>query len=386
MANSYLSSTDLLKMEPHFPLCVYVCRQCLLVQLPEHESPEAIFSDYAYFSSYSDAWVQHAKDYVDMMVERFCFGKESQIVEIASNDGYLLQHFLHKDVPVLGIEPARNVAEDAKEKGIPTLVEFFGESLAEDLKSKKKNADLILGNNVLAHVPDINDFVKGMKVLLKPGGVITMEFPHLLKLMEYNQYDTIYHEHYSYLSFQSVERIFNHHRLTLFDVEELWTHGGSLRIFAQHEGGELPESDRVKVLRVREQEFGMSDLECYLSYQEKVDENKRGLLEFLITAKREGKKIVGYGAPAKGNTLLNYCGIRSDFLDFTVDRSPHKQSKFLPGTRIPIRDPEEIFACRPDYILILPWNLKDEIMEQMKAVRDWGCKFITPIPTVQIHS
>ena len=386
LANSYLSVTELLKMEPHFPLCVYVCQNCLLVQLPEHESPEAIFGDYAYFSSYSDAWVQHAKDYVDMMIERFSFSRESQIVEIASNDGYLLQHFVEKDVPVLGIEPARNVAEVAKQKGIPTMVEFFGESLADDLKSKGNKADLILGNNVLAHVPDINDFVKGIKVLLNQGGVITMEFPHLLKLMEYNQYDTIYHEHYSYLSFQSVERVFNHHGLTLFDVEELWTHGGSLRIFAQHAGGGHPESDRVKAIRVNEQEFGMIDLACYLSYQEQVDENKRGLLDFLITAKRKGKKIVGYGAPAKGNTLLNYCGIRSDFLDFTVDRSPHKQDKFLPGTRIPIRDPQEVFAHRPDYILILPWNLKDEIMNQMKDVKEWGCKFVTPIPTVKIHS
>ncbi len=386
IANDYIKEENLHSMEPFYPLEVYVCDSCFLVQLPEHQTAENIFAeDYTYFSSYSDSWLKHANDYVDMMVDRFGFGQASKVIELASNDGYLLQYFKQKGVPILGIEPAANVAEVAEKNGIPSVVKFFGIQTANELVDDGIQADLVLGNNVLAHVPDINDFVKGMKIILKEQGVITMEFPHLLRLVELNQFDTIYHEHYSYLSFTTVEKIFAKHGLTLFDVEELPTHGGSLRIFAQHQQDESkPISDRVVALRDTEASKGFTTVEHYLSYQAQIDETKRNLLKFLIDAREKGKTIVGYGAPAKGNTLLNYCGVGTDFIQYTVDKSPAKKGSYLPGTRIPIYDPEKIAETRPDYILILPWNLKDEIIKQMANARSWGCKFVVPIPSVEV--
>lgn len=386
IANDYIKAENLHSMEPFYPLEVYICDSCFLVQLPEHESAENIFADdYTYFSSYSDSWLKHASDYVDMMVNRFGFNQNSKVVELASNDGYLLQYFKQKGVSILGIEPAANVAEVAEKNGIPSVVKFFGVQTANELVNDSVQADLVLGNNVLAHVPDINDFVKGMKIILKKQGVITMEFPHLLRLMELNQFDTIYHEHFSYLSFTTVEKIFAKHGLTLFDVEELSTHGGSLRIFARHQQDESkPISDRVVALRDTEVKKGFVTLEHYLSYQKQVDETKRNLLKFLIGAREQGKTVVGYGAPAKGNTLLNYCGVGTDFIQYTVDRSPAKNGSYLPGTRIPIYGPDKISETRPDYILILPWNLKDEIIKQMSDARSWGCKFVVPIPSVEI--
>lgn len=386
LCQSFLNADQLNHMEPFYPLNVYVCGNCFLVQLQEYVAPENIFTDYLYFASYSDTWLAHAKTYTDQMVRRFPITEKSLVLEIASNDGYLLQYFVEKNVPVLGVEPAANVAAMAMQKGIPSLVKFFGSGTARELAASGKSADLLLGNNVLAHVPDINDFVSGMKVLLKPQGVITMEFPHLMRLMEENQFDTIYHEHFSYLSFSTVERIFARHGLTLFDVEELPTHGGSLRIYARHaEGSSEPVDPRVIELRTREESAGFSRLETYSRFAEQVKETKHKLLEFLIWAKRSGKTIAGYGAPGKGNTLLNYCGIRTDFLDYTVDRSPHKQGKFCPGTRIPVYSPERIRESRPDYLLILPWNLKDEIMQQHSYLRDWGGKFVVPIPQVTVY-
>ncbi|MCP5005007.1 MAG: class I SAM-dependent methyltransferase [Planctomycetes bacterium] len=386
LANSYLKVEQLQLMEPHFPLCVYVCEKCYLVQLPEFESPADIFGDYAYFSSYSESWLKHAKDYTELMNERFNFNSNSQVVEIASNDGYLLQYFKERDIPVLGIEPARNVAKVAQDAGIPTVVKFFGTQTAKELVSEGKRADLLLGNNVLAHVPDLNDLVSGMKYLLKPQGIITMEFPHLLRLMEENQFDTIYHEHFSYFSFITVEKVFREHGLTLFDVDLLPTHGGSLRIYARHIDNEsIDVSKNVFELRNREEKDGYLHLEHYLSFGERVNETKRKILEFFVEAKRNVKSIAGYGAPAKGNTLLNFCGIRTDFIDYTVDRSPHKQGLFLPGTRIPIFGPDKITETKPDYLVILPWNIKDEIMEQMAHIRDWGGKFVVLIPEVKIY-
>jgi hypothetical protein len=365
-------------MEPSYPLTVFVCGNCFLVQLQEYVAPENIFSDYLYFASYSDTWLAHVKAYTDQMVKRFPITSNSLVVEIASNDGYLLQYFVEKRVPVLGIEPAANVAAVAIQKGIPSMVKFFGGATARELAAS--------GNNVLAHVPDINDFVSGMKILLKPHGVITMEFPHLMRLMDENQFDTIYHEHFSYLSFTTVEKIFAAHGLTLFDVEELPTHGGSLRIYARHaEDTSKPVGPRAVEMRTREQVAGYTKLETYSRFAEQVRETKRKLLEFLIGVKRSGKTIVGYGAPGKGNTLLNYCGIRTDFIDYTVDRSPHKQGKFLPGARIPVCSPDRIRETRPDFLLILPWNLKDEIMQQNAYIRGWGGQFIVPIPQVMVY-
>ena len=384
---SYRSLKQLNEVEPFYPLHVYVCEKCFLVQLQEYISPENIFSDYAYFSSYSDSWLQHAKKYVDLVVERFQLNQESQVIEIASNDGYLLQYFVAKSIPALGIEPAANVAEVAIKKGIPTIVKFFGQEIAKEQVAKGKQADLLLGNNVLAHTPYLNDFVKGMKIILKPHGVITMEFPHLMRLIEENQFDTIYHEHFSYFSFLTVDKIFAAHGLTIFDVEELTTHGGSLRIYARHnEDYSKPISDQVSELKNREEAAGFTQLEYYFSFGEQVKETKRNLLDFLIEIKREGKSIVGYGAPGKGNTLLNYCGIRTDFLDYTVDRNPYKQGQFLPGTHIPIFHPDKIAETKPDYILILPWNLKNEIMIQIAYIRDWGGQFVVPIPEVNVYS
>jgi len=355
------------------------------VQLEEFESPDHIFSDYAYFSSYSDTWLNHAREYTNLMIERFKFSSSSQVIEIASNDGYLLQFFQEQQIPVLGVEPAANVAEVAKSKNIPTLVKFFGVATAKELAEQNNKADLLLGNNVLAHVPDINDFVAGMKIVLKQDGVITMEFPHLLQLISQNQFDTIYHEHFSYLSLTTVEQIFAYHSLTLFDVEELATHGGSLRIYAKHKDNhELKICDRLALLREKEKQSGLDRVETYLEFNAHVMKTKHKLLSFLVQIKNAGRSIVGYGAPAKGNTLLNYCGIRTDFLDYTCDRSPYKQGLFLPGTHIPIYNPDQIKTTKPDYVLILPWNLKDEIQEQLAYIREWGGKFIVPIPAVEV--
>jgi 2-polyprenyl-3-methyl-5-hydroxy-6-metoxy-1,4-benzoquinol methylase len=386
LSNAFLTAQQLERMEPFYPLHAYVCGRCFLVQLQEFESPRHLFAeDYAYFSSYSQTWLDHARSYVERMVERFDLGPSSMVVEIASNDGYLLQYFKQKTVPVLGIEPAENCARAAQQAGIPTLAKFFGSELASELKAQRKSADLLLGNNVLAHVPSLNDFVKGLTILLKPRGVITMEFPHLLNLMRENQFDTIYHEHFSYFSFLTVEQVFARHGLGVFDVDELPTHGGSLRIYAAHSGRtDLPPSSRLADLRDREISYGLRSLPTYGAFGKNVQGVKRALLDFLIHAKGEGKRICGYGAPAKGNTLLNYCGIRNDFLDFTVDRSPHKQGLFLPGTHIPIFAPEKIREAKPDYVLVLPWNLKEEIMAQLAYIREWGSKFVIPIPRVEV--
>lgn len=386
LCESYLAYEQLNQMEPFYPLHVYVCDKCFLVQLEEYVSPESIFSEYAYFSSFADSWLQHAKNYTDLMVERFGINAGSYVVELASNDGYLLQYFEQKGIPVLGVEPAANVARVAIEKGVPTIVEFFGERLARKMAGEGKQADLLIGNNVLAQVPDINDFVKGMKILLKPAGIITMEFPHLVRLMEENQFDTIYHEHFSYFSFIAVAKIFDAHGLTILDVEELPTHGGSLRIYAKHtEDGTRLVNGRTKELLRREEVAGLTQMGTYSAFSEQVKETKRKLLEFLIRVKREGKTVCGYGAPGKGNTLLNYCGIRTDFLDYTVDRNPYKHGKFTPGTHIPIFPPDRIRETRPDYLFILPWNFREEIMKQMSYIRDWGGQFIVPIPEVRIY-
>lgn len=382
---THIEQRNLNAMEPFFPLHARVCHACFLVQLEEFVAPGDIFTEYAYFSSYADSWVEHARRYAESMRERFKIGNRSLVMEIASNDGYLLQHFVAAGVPVLGIEPAANVAKVARERGIRSDVSFHGRSNAARIVSEYGKADLLLGNNVLAHVPDLNDFVAGMKVLLKPDGVITMEFPHLQRLMEQNQFDTIYHEHFSYFSFLTVEKVFAAHGLTLFDVEELPTHGGSIRIYGRHaEDAGKPRSSRVEELRARELALGFDKIETYRQFDEQVKATKRNILEFLIDLKRTGKQIVGYGAPGKGNTLLNYCSIRQDFLDYTVDRNPYKQGKYTPGTHIPIHGPEKIRETKPDYIFILPWNLRTEITAQMSYVREWGCQFIIPIPKPEI--
>jgi SAM-dependent methyltransferase len=385
LCESYVPAEKANSMEPFYPLHAYVCGTCFLVQLEEYVAPEHIFSEYAYFSSYAESWVDHMRRYAEMISERLHLGPQSFVVEVASNDGYLLQHFVRKGIPVLGIEPAANVAKVAVEKGVPTLVRFFGEKTARELVQGGKRPDLICGANVLAQVPDPNDFVQGLKILLAPRGVITIEFPHLMKLMAENQFDTIYHEHFSYFSWISAERIFASAGLTLFDVEEVPTHGGSLRVYARHAGDESkPVSPRARELRQREIDGGLERLETYDAFAEQVKETKRKLLHFLIEAKRAGKRIAGYGAPGKGNTLLNYCGIRTDFVDFTVDRNPYKQGKLLPGTHIPIHAPEKIDEMRPDYLLVLPWNFKDEIMRQMARIREWGGRFVIPIPEVKV--
>jgi len=372
-------------MEPFYPLHVFVCEHCFLVQLQEYVSPSDIFSEYAYFSSYSDSWVQHAKRYTDMIIDRLGLTNQSFVVEVASNDGYLLQHFVAKGIPVLGVEPAANVAKVAVEKHVPTLVKFFGVQTARNLVAEGKRADLVLGNNVLAQVPNINDFVAGIKILLSSRGVVTIEFPHLMKLMEESQFDTIYHEHFFYFSLKTAERVFVTHGLRLFDVEELSTHGGSLRVYGCHlEDKSRAQTDRYRELIAREEAQGFARLETYVQFTERVKDTKRKLLEFLIEAKRKGRVIAGYGAPGKGNTLLNYCGIRSDFLDYVVDRSPYKQGKFLPGTHIPIYHPDKIRETKPDYVLILPWNLKDEIIPQLRYVKEWGGQLVVPIPEARI--
>ncbi len=385
LCESFLPASQLDRMEPFYPLKVYVCRNCFLVQLSEYVKVEEIFTEYAYFSSFSSAWLKHAEDYVAMITKRLSLGKDSFVVELASNDGYLLQYFVKSGVPCLGVEPAANVAKAAEERGVKTQVAFFNEGTATEMRAAGKMADLVLGNNVLAQVPDLNSFVGGLPIILKPKGTVTFEFPHLMQLFENNQFDTIYHEHFSYFSLIAVEAIFARHGLTIFDVEELWTHGGSLRIFARHKADDSrPVTERLLALRAREEEKGYRKIETYTSFDDRVRETKRKILEVLIDAKRRGKKIVGYGAPGKGNTLLNYCGIRTDFIDYTVDRNPYKHGRFLPGTHIPIFPPEKLDEAKPDYIFILPWNLKDEIMAQLKHTRSWGAKFIVPIPEATV--
>jgi hypothetical protein len=385
LCESFLPAEALNHMEPFYPLHVWVCGKCFLVQLEEYVSPEHIFTEYAYFSSYSTAWLKHAEDYVTMITERLGLGPKSLAVELASNDGYLLQNFVKRGIPALGIEPAVNVAKVAVEHGVETLVKFFGKELGASLAAEGRAADLIIGNNVLAQVPDLNSFVGGIRALLKPTGTATLEFPHLQKLVEENQFDTIYHEHFSYFSLVAVEKIFAAHDLTIFDVEELWTHGGSLRIYARPTpDASRPVSARVLDLRRREEAAGYLKLETYRRFEEQVRATKRKLLELLIAAKRDGKRIAGYGAPGKGNTMLNYCGIRTDFLDFTVDRNPYKHGRFLPGTHVPIFPPSKIDEERPDYVFILPWNLKNEIIAQLAHIRGWGGKFIVPIPEATV--
>ena len=385
IANAFRTEQQLDEMEAFFPLKTFVCERCFLVQLGEFQTPQQLFSDYAYFSSYSDTWLLHAEAYTQNMVSRFGFGPQHQVVEVASNDGYLLRNFAARGVRVLGVEPAANVARVAQEAGIPTRVEFFGVQTAEELKAEGYEADLVVGNNVLAHVPDVNDFVEGLARLLKPEGVLTMEFPHVVRLIAENQFDTIYHEHFSYFSFYAAELLFAAHGLAMFDVEMVPTHGGSLRIYVHHRDRAPHEtSDRVFELRAEEGAFGIDRVETYAQFAEHVKETKRSLLRLLLGLREEGKTIAGYGAPAKGNTLLNYCGIHTDVLDYTVDRSPHKQGLFLPGTHIPIHEPDHIRETRPDYVLILPWNLRDEIIEQMCYVREWGGRFIVAIPSVEV--
>jgi len=387
LSNAFISREDLQVMEPFFPLHAYVCDKCFLVQLEEFEKPENIFNDYVYFSSYSESWLKHARVYTNSIIERFGFNSNNLVIEIASNDGYLLKNFVQKRIKVIGIEPAENVARVAEKSGIKTIVKFFGVETATKLYQEGIKPDLLIGNNVLAHVPDINDFVEGMKILLNKDGIITMEFPHLLKLMDQNQFDTIYHEHYSYLSFLTVESIFNHHGLKIFDVQELTTHGGSLRIYACHENNQLDLiNENINKVREDENNAGLNNICTYLKFQDAVKNIKWDLLTFLIEEKNKDKKIVAYGAAAKGNTLLNYCGIRDDFIEYTVDKSPHKQNKLLPGTHIPVYPVEKIRETKPDYLFILPWNIKDEIIEQMSYVREWGSKFIISIPKLEIIS
>jgi SAM-dependent methyltransferase len=384
LANSYLSADQLERPEIFYPLHVYVCERCFLVQLPSAISPEELFSDYAYLSSYSDSWRQHAKEYVGLATSRFGLDPTSRVVEIASNDGYLLQYFRDAGVPVLGVEPARNAAEAAERAGIRTIVRFFGLTTAHELAAAGESADLIVANNVLAHVPLLNDFVAGIRALLHPQGVATLEFPHLSRLIEKTEFDTIYHEHLCYFSLLAVQPVFAQNGLMIFDVEELPTHGGSLRIYACRSDAARAVEPAVEELHEREREEGLEELETFGAFAERVLAAKCSLLEFLIGAKQEGKDVVGYGAPAKGNTLLNYCGIRRDFLDYVVDRSPLKQGLFLPGTHIPIFDPGRIAETRPDYVLILPWNLQEEVLAQMSHVRDFGCRFVVPIPKTRV--
>jgi ubiquinone/menaquinone biosynthesis C-methylase UbiE len=385
LCESFLAETQLDTVEEFYPLRVQVCHECYLVQLAQYVKREHIFTEYAYFSSYSSAWLEHAKEYAAMITRRQQLGANSLVIELASNDGYLLSNFVERDIPCLGIEPAANVAKVARDKGVPTEVAFFDVETAQKLRAAGKQADLIVANNVLAQVPDLNAFVGGMPLVLKPQGTVTCEFPHLQRLFEGNQFDTIYHEHFSYFSLLTIEAIFAKHGLTVFDVEELWTHGGSLRVYARHAADDSrPATAALLALRAREIAKGFDRIETYADFEEQVRATKRNLLSVLSDAKRDGKRIVGYGAPGKGTTLLNYCGIRTDFLDFTVDRNPYKHGRFCPGTHIPILHPEALDAARPDYILILPWNVKDEIMAQLAHARSWGARFIIPIPVATV--
>ena len=387
-SNSYLTEEQLNEPETFFPLKVMVCESCFLVQVDEYKKSSDIFNqDYAYFSSFSTSWLAHCKRYADMMTERFGFNSNSLVVEIASNDGYLLQYFNEKKIPVLGVEPTANTAAVAIKKGIPSVVDFFGVRLATQLVKEGKKADLLLGNNVLAHVPDINDFVGGMKVLLKPEGVITMEFPHLFQLVLNNQFDTIYHEHFSYLSFTTVQKIFEAQGLVMFDVEEVTTHGGSLRIFAKHnDDGAKAVGERVATMLKKEKDAGMLSIDYYKNFQDKIEIIKTDLLEFLLAQKKNGKTVAAYGAAAKGNTLLNYCGVKKDLISFVVDANPHKQNKFMPASHIPICAENRIKETKPDFILILPWTLKEEISKQLAYVKDWNCKFVVPVPKLEVFS
>ena len=384
LSNAFLTADQLREMEPHYPLHAYVCENCLLVQLEAFASPATIFTDYAYFSSFSETWLRHAEAYAARMTRELGLGADSLVVELASNDGYLLRYFRQHGIAVLGVEPAANVAAVAEAGGVPTEVAFFGVATAHRLAAAGKQADLICANNVLAHVPDLNDFVAGLPILLKPSGTITVEFPHLLRLIEERQFDTIYHEHFSYFSLLVVDKVFARHGLLVFDVDRLSTHGGSLRIHACHAEAARPRTDRFAAVLAEEAEAGLDDPTGYDRFAASVIDIKCQVLEFLIAARRAGKLVAGYGAPAKGNTLLNYCGVGPELLAFTVDRSPHKQGRFLPGMQIPIFAPERIFAVRPDYVFILPWNLKDEIIDQMRGVRDWGGRFVVPIPNLQV--
>jgi ubiquinone/menaquinone biosynthesis C-methylase UbiE len=385
LCESYLTENQLNSMEPFYPLAACVCRDCLLVQLQEYVAPEHIFSEYAYFSAYSDAWVEHARRYAETMTERLSLGPASYVIELGSNDGYLIQFFVEKGIPVLGIDPAANIAGAAAARGVPTLVTFFGLGTAHELAEKGNQADLVVGNNVLAQVANLNSFVEGIRLILKPQGVCTIEFPHLFKTMVGNQFDQIYHEHFSYFAALTAEKIFAAHGRRIFDVEELWTHGGSLRLYACHaDDATHPILPAVSALTRREREAGLHRLETYADFADRVRATKRKLLSFLIEAKSCGKSLARYGAPGKGNTLLNYCGIRTDFLDYTVDRNPYKQGKYLPGTHIPIFPLDEIPETRPEYVLILPWNLKDEITPQFAYLRSWDGKFVMPIPEVSV--
>lgn len=385
-SNSFLKPEQLNEPETYFPLKILVCEKCFLVQIDEFAKHDDIFnSDYAYFSSFSKSWLAHAKAYTEMMINRFDFNEKSQVIEIASNDGYLLQYFKERNIPVLGIEPTTNTAAAAKLKGIESVVDFFGVRLAKQLVGQNIQADLLLGNNVLAHVPDINDFVNGLKIMLKAKGVITIEFPHLLQLIDKNQFDTIYHEHFSYLSFGTVKQIFEHHGLQMFDVQEVSTHGGSLRIFACHKEDDTKNiSPNVEALLQKEQDFGLTDMAIYSEYQSKAEKVKNEFVEFLIRAKKDGKKVAAYGAAAKGNTLLNFCGVRKDLVSFVVDASPHKMNKYLPGIHIPIVKEDEITIFKPDYVVLLPWNLKDEISIQLNYIRNWGGKFVVAVPEINV--
>jgi len=386
LCETYPAAADLNRGEMYYPLHVYVCEKCWLVQLEEYESPEQIFSDYAYFASFSDSWLKHCERYCEAMRMRFGLGRQSLVVEVASNDGYLLQYFVEREIPVLGIEPAANVAKVAVEKGIPTLVRFFGTRLAEKLAAEGQCADLVLGNNVLAQVPDLNDFVEGLKIMLKPEGVLTLEFPHLLQLIQLNEFDTIYHEHFSYFSLLTTIKIMEAHGMTVFDVEELKSHGGSLRVYACRTGSKThPIEPNVGKVLSDEARAGLDRVDGYESFALQVRETKFALMDFLLTAAKQGKKVAGYGAPGKSATLLHYCGIKKDLIEYTVDRSPYKQGRFLPGSRIPIYDPERIRETKPDYVVILPWNLKDEIMQQLQFIREWGGQFVVPIPKVAVY-
>tara|TARA_B100000953_G_scaffold299235_1_gene298543 strand:+ start:1160 stop:2392 length:1233 start_codon:yes stop_codon:yes gene_type:complete len=384
LANSYLKEGDFVN-EKFYPLCTFLCENCFLVQLDEIETPENIFSEYAYFSSFSTSWLKHAKDYVDMIIPKLSLDENSLVIEIASNDGYLLQNFTGKHIPVMGIEPAQNIAKSAIEKNIPTLTKFFDSHLAKDLVSKKKTADLIIGNNVFAHVPCLNDFVIGLKILLKPNGVITLEFPHLLQLMQNNQFDTIYHEHFSYFSLITAKKIFEYHGLKIFDVEELSTHGGSLRLYITHfDNNQINKSTEVDLIIEKEKKFGLTQINTYENFSKNIIQIKINLLNFIEKTKKNSKTLVCYGAPAKGNTLLNYCGLSKTQIDYTVDKNPSKQNLFLPGTHIPIFSPEKIKETKPDFILILPWNLQEEILNELNYVKSWGCQFIISIPEVKV--
>ncbi len=385
-ANSLIEPGERNAAEKHYPLEMFLCSNCLLVQLDAFEAPDAIFRDYSYFSSFSDTWVAHARAYVEMICSRLTLGAGSQVVEIASNDGYLLKEFVRRKIPALGVEPAINVAKAAQDAGVPTITEFFGRAVAQELRERGHAADLVIANNVLAHVPDLNDFVGGLKILLKPSGTLTIEFPHLLRLMEGLQFDTVYHEHFSYFSILAAEKLMATHGLQIFDVEQLSTHGGSLRLYVTHRDNAVHQSDRVESLREEEIRAGLLTSEGYVEFPQRVRQVRRDLLRFLLDAEQQGKVVVGYGAPAKAVTLLSYCGVGPDLIRFTVDRSPHKQGRLLPGSRLPIHSPDRIAETKPDYILILPWNLKDEILTQLDHVRSWGAKFVVPIPRLEIIS